>query len=102
MGRREDSRGLPVKFLNGNMPPSRRGILKSPFGEEGWVGSSSGLGHVDMKVSLMNEPHSCNSHCAPKRVEGIAKFQPLERTGVRETTGEKDRSSNRHPGVTRE
>ena len=55
-----------------------------------------------MKVSLMNEPHSCNSHCAPKRVEGIAKSQPLERTGVRETTGEKDGSSNRHPGVTRE
>ena len=84
------------------MPPTRRGILKGPFGEEGWVGSSSGLGHVDMKVSLRNEPHSCNSHCAPKHMEGIVKSQPLGRTRVRETTGEKDESSDRHPGVTRE
>ena len=30
------------------------------------------------------------------------KSQPLERTRVRETIGEKDESSDRHPGVTRE
>ena len=34
------------------MPPNRSGIPRSPIGEEGGVGSSSGLGHVDMKVSL--------------------------------------------------